>query len=189
MTDPLQEDSNSEYLDLVQRLPVRGSVVLFTGIAALVLVDVIHDAQLGAELEHLVIEGILMILATAGAWLFWRFWLAERVRARAALAAANREVKLWQAEADRWRGQHKLALEGLGVAIDQQFERWKLSAAEKEVAMLLLKGLSHREVADVRSTSERTARQQARGVYKKAELAGRAELAALFLEDLLLPPG
>jgi DNA-binding NarL/FixJ family response regulator len=55
------------------------------------------------------------------------------------------------------------------------------------VASLLLKGLSHKEIAEVRRVSEATARQQARAVYKKAGLSGRNELAAFFLEDLLLP--
>ena len=66
-----------------------------------------------------------------------------------------------------------------------QLGRWELTAAEKEVAILVLKGLSHKEVADVRKTSERTARKQARAVYKKAGLDGRAALSAFFLEDLL----
>lgn len=64
-----------------------------------------------------------------------------------------------------------------------------MSPAEKEVALLLLKGLSHKDIADVRSVTEATARQQARAVYKKAGLAGRNDLAAFFLEDLLLPHG
>ena len=53
--------------------------------------------------------------------------------------------------------------------------------------MLLLKGLSHKEVADARGTSERTARGQARSVYHKAGLDSRAALSAFFLEDLLPP--
>jgi DNA-binding CsgD family transcriptional regulator len=77
---------------------------------------------------------------------------------------------------------------GLGAAIDAQFDRWGLSPAEKEVGLLLLKGLSHREVAQARSVTEATARQQARAVYRKAGVSGRADLAAFFLEDLMLPP-
>ncbi|MBT8470373.1 MAG: helix-turn-helix transcriptional regulator [Myxococcales bacterium] len=66
-------------------------------------------------------------------------------------------------------------------------DRWRLSPAEKEVALLLLKGLSHKEIAKVRSVTETTARQQARAVYRKAGLSGRHDLAAFFLEDLMLP--
>lgn len=48
------------------------------------------------------------------------------------------------------------------------------------------KGLALKDVANLRSTSERTVRQQALAIYRKAGLAGRAELSAFF-EDLLLP--
>jgi DNA-binding CsgD family transcriptional regulator len=94
-----------------------------------------------------------------------------------------------EAEAARWRAEARDLLSGLGAALDRQFERWGLTPAEKEVALLLLKGLSHKQVGEVRSITEATARQQARAVYKKAGLSGRNDLAAFFLEDLLLPVG
>ena len=55
------------------------------------------------------------------------------------------------------------------------------------IALLLLKGPSHKAIAAVRQTSEKTVRQQSLAVYRKAGLSGRAELSAFFLEDLLLP--
>jgi DNA-binding CsgD family transcriptional regulator len=73
------------------------------------------------------------------------------------------------------------------AAVDRQFQRWALSPAEKEVALLLLKGLSHEEIDEVRSITEATARQQATAIYRKAGLSGRNDVAAFFLEDLLLP--
>lgn len=95
------------------------------------------------------------------------------------------------AEAERWRAEAKDLVSGLASAIDRQFERWGLSPAEREVGLLLLKGLTHQEIADLRRVSERTVRQQARALYKKAGLGGRADLSAYFLEDLLVlePPG
>jgi DNA-binding NarL/FixJ family response regulator len=62
-----------------------------------------------------------------------------------------------------------------------------LSPAEREVGLLLLKGLSHKDIAQVRSTTETTIRQQALALYRKSALRSRAELSAFFLEDLLLP--
>jgi DNA-binding CsgD family transcriptional regulator len=114
--------------------------------------------------------------------------LSERAARDEATALAER-LKATEAEAARWREEARDLLNGLGAALDRQFERWALSPAEKEVALLLLKGLSHKDIADVRSVTEATARQQARAVYKKAGLAGRNDLAAFFLEDLLLPHG
>jgi DNA-binding NarL/FixJ family response regulator len=55
-------------------------------------------------------------------------------------------------------------------------------------ALLLLKGYGHKEIAKLLGRSERTVRQHAVAVYRKSNLSGRAELAAFFLEDLLLPP-
>lgn len=64
---------------------------------------------------------------------------------------------------------------------------WNLTPAERGVAQLQLKGLRHRDIAELRRTSERTVRQQALNVYRKSGLNGRSDLAAFFLEDLLLP--
>ena len=86
-----------------------------------------------------------------------------------------------------WRQEASDLIAGLSQAIDRQLERWNLSPAEKEVALLLLKGLSHKDVGRLRGVSEATVRQQARSLYDKAGLAGRHDLAAFFLEDLLDP--
>ena len=94
---------------------------------------------------------------------------------------------LSRAEAAHYRAEAREALQGLGEAIDSQFERWQLTAAEREVGLLMLKGLSHREVAEIRQTTEATVRQQALVVYRKSGLANRTQLSAFFLEDLLLP--
>jgi len=65
-----------------------------------------------------------------------------------------------------------------------QGQRWR---TESRVALLLIKGLSHKEIATVRAVSERTVREQARSIYSKAGLTGRTALSAFFLEDLLAP--
>ncbi len=83
-----------------------------------------------------------------------------------------------------WRKQSRRYLDGLSRSIDAQFDLWHLTSAEADVAGLLLKGASLREVAVLRRTSEATIRQQAQNVYRKSGLASRAELSAYFLEDL-----
>ena len=52
---------------------------------------------------------------------------------------------------------------------------------------MLLKGYGHKEIAALTGRSERTVRQHAGVVYDKAGISGRAELAAFFLHDLMLP--
>lgn len=69
--------------------------------------------------------------------------------------------------------------------VQWQFNEWTLSPSEKEVALLLLKGLSIKDISQARSTKEKTVRKQASAVYEKSALGGRHELSAWFFEDLL----
>jgi len=78
----------------------------------------------------------------------------------------------------------RLSGELLAVMRDQ-FRQWGLSPSESEIALLLIKGLSMKEVAEARQVKEKTIRQQATSVYAKSGYAGRHELVAHFIEDLM----
>ena len=67
-------------------------------------------------------------------------------------------------------------------AINAQFAIWELTAAEHDIALFLLKGLTIAEIASLMQKSEKTVRNQASSVYKKAQVTGRHELAAIFFE-------
>lgn len=73
------------------------------------------------------------------------------------------------------------------VQMQEQFDAWNLTPAEKDVALLLVKGLSLEEIAGLRESRAKTVRQHAANVYAKAQLEGRHQLAAYFLEDLMAP--
>ncbi len=95
-----------------------------------------------------------------------------------------------RSESDRWRSAARVHVEGLGRAISEQFKLWKLSDGEADIAMLMLKGLTQKEIAHLRGSEDGTVRQQAAAVYRKSGLSNRSELGAFFLEDLLSPnPG
>jgi DNA-binding CsgD family transcriptional regulator len=162
---------------------LAGVAAAFLGVAATVALDVSLDARDGASAGHMIAELTTMVFALSGVGVIAAQLVAARRRTRALQVDLGRA----KADAERYRADADELLRGLGAAIDRQFERWELSPAEREVGLLLLKGLSHKEVASMRDTSERTVRQQALAVYRKAGLSGRAELAAFFLEDLLLP--
>ena len=101
--------------------------------------------------------------------------------------ALSHDLESSREDAERRGAETQELLKGLGEQIDRQFQAWGLTAAEREIGLLMLKGLRHKEIANIRGTSERTVRQQALTIYKKAGLDGRTDLAAYFLEDLLLP--
>ncbi|MGC3999826.1 MAG: LuxR C-terminal-related transcriptional regulator [Anaeromyxobacter sp.] len=163
------------------RVAAVGAALLL--LAAVLCVDFLARPA-GRDLQaHAVVELSLMAVAVAAGVASW--WRFVRLRQREQLLV--RDLERARTEAAAWKREAADALRGLGEAIDAQFERWGLSAAEREVGLLLLKGLAHKEIAELRGTSEKTVRQQALAVYRKAGLAGRAELSAFFLEDLLLP--
>ncbi len=160
------------------------SIVLLI-IAVQMAVDLVWDKLQGdASLLHI---GIEATTGTVALVLGLRLIMALRHRSHT-IANLKHALEASQREADRWREEAAQVLQGMGQALDRQFERWNLSQAERDVALFLLKGFSTRDIANLRCTSERTVRQQAQDVYRKAGLSGRAELSAFFLEDLLLPP-
>lgn len=164
--------------------PQAGFVAVLIGIAGLLVADLVTDqAQHATGPLHLVVEALAALAALgAAAWMLLTLRTkGEEVRRLSAdLASTHGEVLRWKQEAGE-------LVKGLSHAIDHQFDRWELSPAEREVALLLLKGLSTREIGHLRNTKEATVRQQAQSIYRKSGLVGRAELSAFFLEDLLAP--
>ena len=165
--------------------PQAGFAAILLGITALLAWDLATDRLLrSVSTAHLLVEGLAALGALGAA-----AWVLSTLRGhRKEVQRLQGDLARSRAEAERWRSETSELLQGLSHAIDHQFDRWDLSPAEREVALLLLKGLSTRDIADLRQTREATVRQQAQGVYRKAQLEGRAELAAFFLEDLLAPP-
>lgn len=154
------------------------------------LTDIVLDRPRSWLTVHIAVEvGMVLVSLSFALLIFSRWRHSQRAlrSAQASLAATTRELAERQAERDVWRANAEQALAGFGAAIDKQFGTWQLTRAEREVALLLLKGLGHKQVAATLGRSERTVRQQAVEVYRKAGVQGRSELAAFFLADLALP--
>lgn len=92
--------------------------------------------------------------------------------------ALNTEIRVEKSKTARLAGE-------LLSVIRSQFEQWELSPSESEVAMLLIKGFSMKEIAELRNVKEKTVRLQATKIYSKSGYSGRHELAAHFIEDLM----
>ncbi len=69
--------------------------------------------------------------------------------------------------------------------MQERFNDWGLTPAEKDVALFALKGLTSSEIAELRNTSEGTVKAQTNSIYRKAEVTGRPQLLSLFIDDLL----
>ena len=166
------------------RLPsLRDGLVLVLLVIAAVASagDMLDDLAHGSDLLHLLGEGA--VLLGAAVFMVWlirdsRRQDEELVRLRAELAEAAHRAAASDLGTQAQRRQ-------LGEFINTQFVAWRLTDSEREVGWLLLKGLSLKEIAALRSTLEKTVRQQASAIYQKAGVSGRHSFAAWFLEDYL----
>jgi DNA-binding CsgD family transcriptional regulator len=161
-----------------------GRALLVAGVGLFLALELVEDPGLSAfELALELVSIIPVVLMSVGVVLLFRVALRQQEDQRTLL----RDLEMARIQGQRWRSEARSILNGLSEAIDAQFGRWNLTDAEREVALLLLKGLSLKEIAAIRATSERTIRAQARQLYSKAGVTGRAALSAFFLEDLLSP--
>ena len=144
--------------------------------------DLLSDSAEGVKWSHLLLELVVAIGAAAGFFVLMKNSFRQSrqlVQSRESILERDKEVERWKLESQKY-------IQGLSIAIDAQLVRWNLSPSEKEVALLLLKGLSLKEIAQIRETAEKTVRAQSVAIYSKTGLAGRSELSAFFLEDLLV---
>jgi DNA-binding CsgD family transcriptional regulator len=153
------------------------------GIAVAGAVDLTLDAPRTPWSFHVLFEVSLLAFSLGAVAYLWLGWRA----ASRSLERTRDELEARGSERDAWRVRAEKLLRGLGEEIDRQLRAWGLTPAERETALLLLKGYGHKEIAALQDKSERTVRQHAVAVYRKSGLSGRAELSAFFLEDLLLP--
>lgn len=88
-------------------------------------------------------------------------------------------------DAARMRSQLRLASGAFFELMQDHFDEWGLTPAERDVAQFALKGLSLQEIADLRNTSPGTVKAQTNAIYRKAGVSGRTQLLSLFIDDLM----
>lgn len=119
---------------------------------------------------------------------FHSFELFVAVALLAGLAATLLQIREIARRQDRLRQQIDVASGAFAELIEAQFDAWRLSASERDVALMALKGLSVAEIAAIRNTREGTIKAQSAAVYRKAGVSGRLQLMSLFIDELLAAP-
>ncbi len=144
-------------------------------------IDLMVDYSEGTDFNHVAQEAVILALSLiALAWLL--FDMRQQSIKIDDLRDELSTIKKSQKTPDKYVVDAK---NNLSSVISQQFNDWKLSNSEKDVGWLLLKGLSLKEIAALRETLEKTVRQQASAIYKKADLSGRHAFSAWFIEEVL----
>jgi len=142
---------------------------MLLSVAGLGMLDIFMDLHEHITAFHIVVELSIVIFSLVPATYMLRRWRIASLKAR----YAEQHLQEY--------------LQGLGQIIEQEFTQWGLSEAEKKTALYILKGLSHKDIAERCHRTEGTVRQHAVSVYRKSGLGSRAEFSAHFLQQLLLP--
>jgi DNA-binding CsgD family transcriptional regulator len=156
------------------KLPAVLLLLLFGG-------DLSFDIKERDKPEHIAIELVIYLTLAYMVLIGYRFYKLDKK----ALDAARRDIDATQHKLANAEQRNQRLQAGINASMQNAFAQWKLTKAESEVALLVIKGFSLAEIAELRGTSERTTRDQSASIYHKAKLKNRIELTAYFVEDLL----
>ena len=151
-------------------MALAGLLVLQTLCAVFFVADVVADVRLVGFDLHTLFEAVVALVLTLSLVFVaveMRYTLERVERAEIAASAASG---------------------AFAELISTYFERWGLTPAESEVALLALKGFDIAEIADLRGAATGTIRAQLARIYTKADVSNRSQLVSLFIEDLLDGP-
>ncbi len=170
---------------MVINLKNQQNMIFFLVIAVLTFADIIFDFTEGVGFKHLFVEFIVLFICLIGFNLYF-----DRLRLRTKLNE-NRQ-KLLEREKNQAQAELvsvKTELSGFKnqfkQELEHQFKSWKFTPAETEIAILLLKGFSLKEIADSRQSNEKTVRAQCTSIYRKSDLKGRSQLSSYFLDFIV----
>ncbi len=156
--------------------------VFFLLMATTSIIDMIYDSSEDFSHAHLYFELFTFLFSLLGA----SFFVISMIRSQ----QENKELSLAFHKVHRENSEFKKKIghfaKGLSEAIDIEFNKWGLTPMEKQVGMLILKGLATKKISEVLEISDKTVRHHCSAIYKKSGLGGRTELSAYFLEDLLV---
>lgn len=155
-------------------------VSLFSIIVISISIDLYSDIQENLPLKHFIHELGLLSLSLVAA-IYQMLLIFKRDQEITSFA---RRVNDLETEKAAFKQQFAKVKNDFSQVLDQQFTTWGLTPVEKDIALLLIKGMGMKEISQTRSTSEGTVRQQAATIYRKSGLIGRKELAAFFLDEL-----
>lgn len=172
-------------LNSLSRIEISLFVGLFLSIFLFTIFDLETDLIIGNNFYHILVDFTLSSISLTTVSYIAFSVASSRSNTDNQLNNFKKENATTSAEAKNWQNKVAQLKNGISLEIDHKMKEWNFTDAEKEVALLLLKGLSLKEIAEIRQTSERTVRHQSMAIYSKSNVQGRAELSAYFLEDFL----
>lgn len=160
-------------------------VIFFAALIGLTLFDIWFDFKHGMQAKHLIFELVILLLSLIGVNYFLSKWLSYNKKNKESLNIVNAKLEDKEVQVDSLKQQLKSYKSELKTDILNTFKKWKLTKAETEISILLLKGLALKEIAETRKSNESTVRAQCTSIYKKSNLKGRSQFSSYFLDGII----
>lgn len=154
-----------KFRPLLKRWVFVLAALLQLGCGAVFLADLVSEWR--ADQKHAQIELVAVVALALGAVLFLR----EALNLSRRNSRVERELSV--------------ASGAFQQVMAQNFTEWGLTPAERDVALLSIKGVSIAEIARLRDTREGTIKAQSTAIYRKVGVSSRAELIAVMVEELI----
>lgn len=150
---------------------IIGLIVVQLFCAVFFVADVIKDYQeLGAAAAgvlHVSVESVATISLVA----------AILVESRLLMALLQRQAHL-EGRLDQVRS-------AIHDVVAAQFDEWRLTRSEADVANFVVKGYSTPEIAEFRGSAEATVKSHLNAIYRKAGVRNRSELLSQLMDTVM----
>lgn len=79
----------------------------------------------------------------------------------------------------------RLASGTFADVLEERFSKWRLTSAERDVAIMVIRGFWISEIVALRKTSEGRAKVQANAIFRKVGVSGRSRSVRVLIDELL----
>lgn len=156
----------------------RPKTVLLGGLAILVswfffLIDIVAELLIPSETPvaeqavdhvHQAFEVVALIGLTFGLFFLYGY------------------VRAWRSLSDQQAEEIRKYRSSFARLLDEAFDRWQLTPAERDVAVLVLRGLPNSAIAEARETSISTVKGQLHSIFGKSGVETRNQFMNHFME-------
>jgi len=146
-------------------------IAVQTACAAIFFLDVVRDIATPGGMDWHIFPEAMAVFAMLLGIAFEVYYLLHLLQRKASL---ERSVGMASAQ--------------LQDIIQNHFDDWKLTASERDVAALMIKGLSISEIAGVRGSADGTVKAHLNAIYRKSNARNRAEVLSHIMDALIDKP-
>ena len=93
--------------------------------------------------------------------------------------------RLLRAEAEATKDTIQMLRGNFGQVLQNKFEDWGLTIAERDVTLLIIRGLSVAEIASARNTAQGTIKTQSTSIFRKIGVRSKTELMSVIIDEFL----